>query len=383
MDFGSIGAYVSNVIHLQAIGSVFLLVGFLVATGILQQRIVRQTSEVLESTSDEIKKTKLHAAAVRYFSRRQVNNLFTSRAHVIPIYLLLFVVSFCSLVTYFGAELFSAPAASTTGSYVLGGALASRVNVAAADLLQYQSGTVFVGSMAFLGAYLWTIAQLINRINNDDMSPVTYFQLSIRILTACIFAGIARHIVEALPLSKMMYADGVPVGLAVLGFIIGWNPTLWIGQLLEWISTWIKRTIPAQRWPQQDNMPLNMTLASIQGLVDDKIERIRELDIDNCQKLAAENPILIWVRTPYTLVLIADWIAQAQLCIHFEDDKVSLLRSVGIRDVFALVDSAANPAGQTSLATLLNVPEVFIADAAKAIAKTPAYRHLAELREAL
>ncbi|MFL9896251.1 hypothetical protein [Paraburkholderia sp. RL17-381-BIF-C] len=369
-----------NFVHVQAAGSVLLLVTVVIGTAILQRRLILTSINILGEMSDSTKATALWKNAHRYFERRDVN-VFISPAHRIPVYFLLLVVLFCSMVTYFGAEFFSAPDRPVTPSYVLGGAFASMS--APKDLRNYQSGTVLIGSIAFLGAYLWTIAQLINRVNNDDISPATYYFLSIRIITACIFSGIARHVVEALPMNKFLYSGEVPVGLAALGFVIGWNPTLWIDQLVEQIGNYLKRKIPSQRWPAQSAMPLNMTLIFIQGLVPDKIERIRELDIDNFQKLAHENPLVIWVRTSYTLELVIDWIAQAQLCLLFDDEKVQLMRIHGIRDVFCFVETVNDSPSLKELSQLINVSEPLLSKSVAALTGCPAYLHLEELKSSL
>jgi hypothetical protein len=394
-----------QIVNLQAIGSIALLVGFLIATSLLQQRAVSHSVEVLNGLPERVRNTESFRSAVDYCDRRIVPHLFTKGAHAVPVWFLIIVVLFCSAVSYFGAELFNG---APTPSYVLGGAVAATANpdpdkvkpgISTVDpagksetstgllaLAPYQSSTVFTASMAFLGAYIWVIAQLVTRINNSDMNPITYYFLSVRILTACLVAGIARHIVEAIPgLRDAMYFEGVPVGLAALGFVIGWNPTLWINELLLWIYKLFRRTVPYQRWPAQANLPGNMTLSMVQGLVDGKIERLMEIDIDNCQKLATENPVIIWLRTQYNLILILDWISQAQLCVLFEDDKVKLLRQVGIRDMCAYYTAIFEEEGRTQIQIILRqqVSLPIINAQFKAISADPAFQRLLELRKAL
>jgi hypothetical protein len=376
---------VQQIIHVQAIVSVVLLVGFLVATTLLQQRTMMRSTEVLQTAPQRVTQTDLYASALAYFKRRQVPNLFTSTSHLVPVWFLILVVFTCSIATFFGAEYF---ADATTPSYVLGGAYATGSHVADAGLMKYQSGTVFVGSMAFLGAYIWTIATLMNRINNNDTNPTTYYYLSIRILTACLVAGIARHMAEAVPFLRDVISlksdpEGFPVGLAVLGFLIGWNPTLWIQELLNQGAKLFKLQTIAQRQAAQQNLPQDMALTMVQGMADDKIERLMELDVDNCQKLAEENAIILWLRTSYNLELITDWVAQAQLCTRFEDDKVESLRRVGIRDIFDYVAAIANDPALTAVQGVLQIPLGIITNHATEIAADPAYKQLQQLRTAL
>jgi hypothetical protein len=369
------------IVYGQAAGSVILLVGFLIATTLLQQRAMSQSTALLASASPAVQATHLYQSAYDYFARRQVPNLFTSPAHIVAIWFLIFIVFCCSLATYFGASFFGEDA---TPSYVLGGAMA--VTSPTGTLAQFQSATVFTGSMAFLSAYIWTIGQLVNRMNNNDMSPLTYHFLSVRILTACLVAGIARHIVEAIPgVREVVYnADHAPVGLALLGFVIGWKPTFWIDELYRWARDRLPARALDQRQPKPENMPQNMTLAMIQGMIDGKIERLQELDIDNCQKLSRENAITIWLRTPYKLELVVDWIAQAQLCVLFEDDKIEALRKAGVRDIFGYLDAITQVDARNAIHGVLGTVPVEIIDRHQAyIVGCPAFARLGELRKAI
>jgi len=330
----------------------------------------------------------IYAAARRYFERRTVPNLFTSAAHGVPIVFLIVVVAAGAILSYFGAAFFTSPHAATP-SYVLGGAFATVAPADPAVLVRLQSQTLFIIAMAFQAAYVWLIAQLVNRINNGDVNPVTYYYLAIRILTACLVAGIARHVVEALPVLRDTMLnwkhDGqeYPVGLAALGFLVGWNPTLWINEMLIKASDLLKSTIPSQRWPAKENLPLNMSLMMIQGMVPDKIDRLNELDVDNAQKLANENPIILWVRTPYTLDVIMDWVAQAQLAMLLEEAALKKLRDVGIRDVFQYFECLSDEPGRTALEQLLQIPPAVLASHGRSLEASPYFQRLLQLRHAI
>jgi hypothetical protein len=370
-----------HAVYAQAIGSVVLLVGFLVATTLLQQRAASENTSALKTISDRVKPTDMYGSAVAYFTRREESGLFANSAQAVSTCVLIVIVLMCSIASYFGAGWFDD---DTTPSYILGGALAT--DAKAEGLAKFQSGTVFIGSMAFLSAYIWTIAQLVNRMNNNDMSPITFHFLSVRILTACLVAGVARHVVEAFPpLHELMYSSSkVPVGLALLGFVIGWKPTFWIDELYKKVTEFLKAKPLDQRPPNKDNLAQNMSLAMIQGMVDGKIERLQELDIDNCQRLARENAVIIWARTPYNLEMIVDWIAQAQLCVLFEDDKIELLRRAGIRDIFFYLDAIVDPTAQQAVQTVLGtVPLDIIKRHAFDITSDPAFARLSQLRKAI
>ena len=373
-----------HVVHAQAVLSVLILIGFLVASTLFQQRATKQVRYLLERVSPKVAETEFFKSAQRYFERRECEHVFIAGPHAVPVWLLIVVVTICSVGTFFSAEFYVDTSLSPIASFLLGGAYAADPSVSAADLNSYQAGTAFAGSMAFLGAYIWTIAQVVNRIDNNDMNPATYYFLSVRILTACLVAGMARHIIEFIPLLKtLMYTDGVPVGLATLGFLIGWNPTLWINELLLKIGDLIKSQIPSQRWPQNENMPLNLTLMMLQGMVPDKIERMNELNVDNCQKLATENPVILWVRTSYTLELVIDWMAQAHLAVRVEADTLQKLRAVGIRDIFSYSAALSQSDSLDAVSEKVGITKSILLSHAVSVLACPACARLAQIRAAL
>jgi hypothetical protein len=377
----------AHAVHFQALGSVILLSFFIVATTILQKKSLDRSRDLLNSATDAVRETALYKSAVLYMDRRSeaASGMFTSATYSLPIYFLVCVVFFCSIVTYFGAELLACGnSCQPTPSYVLGGVLAADPFADPDVLARVQSQTVFMASMAFLSAYVWVIGSLVNRINNYDTSPITFYYLSVRILTACLVAGIARHIIEVIPLSAALQAPkSETILLAVLGFLIGWNPSLWTADLLRWAAAVWRSGIPRQRLPNADSMPQSMMITQLQGLVDDKAARLVELDIDNCQKLACENAILIWLRTPYNLELIVDWIGQAQLCVLFEPEIVNALRQNGIRDIFSYRAQIADDASLAAMHGITKVSKEFVAGHRGTIDADPAFQRLSQLRKAL
>ncbi|HEX4409002.1 MAG TPA: hypothetical protein VH206_09530 [Xanthobacteraceae bacterium] len=383
MISGIFASFAHHVVLIQGAGSVILLCGFIIGTTLLQQKALHSSALLLQKIAPEVQTTVLYQTAAAYLERRQMPDLLFSPEHAIPTWFLVIVVFFCSVMTYFGADIFIH---DSTPSYVLGGAFATSGAPDAASLVRYQSQTVFIGAMAFLGAYIWTIDNLVMRINNYDTSPITFYFLSCRILTACLVAGIARHMVEALPLHNVINNDGnppVPVGLAVLGFLIGWKPTLWINELFVRAADFFKQRMPGQKMPEANNMPQDMTLSMIQGLLDEKIARLIELDIDNCQKLACENAILIWLRTPYNLDLIVDWIGQAQLSLLFAPDQLDSLRKKGVRDIFCYAEMLPNDAARQQIQAISGIPGEIAEQHRVTLAADPKFQKLDELRKAI
>ncbi len=414
---------IPNIVQFFSAGSVIILCLFICMSVHLQQRVFNKAASNLKKFSNVFKNTKAYTIANDYIDVRvdkdggRNTTFFVNAAFQIPIILLLVIVFFFSSVSYFGAVLYKEDV--RTPSYVLGGsdAVAStsysnayignngvtndendaryveEKQKLAISLKRTQAESIFVITIAFFVSYLWVIKRLIIRINNYDVSPVTFYFLSVRILAACLAAGFAPHIVKALSFgSKPDEITAYTAYLALLGFVIGVNPYLW----LDWAGQLIyERLRIVGRKRQQaapEDMPQEMSLAMIQGLTDDKIARLNELDIDNCLKLARENALIIWVRTPYNLEIILDWISQAQLCILWAPAKIQSLRKNGIRDIFAYKDalgdkhkgnSEEEKSAFNEVQQIVGAPEGILALHASLLDDDPAFEELRELRAAL
>ncbi|MEJ0020612.1 MAG: hypothetical protein WDN25_29505 [Acetobacteraceae bacterium] len=72
--------------------------------------------------------------------------------------------------------------------------------------------------------------------------------------------------------------------------------------------------------------------------------RLMEAGVHDVQNLATANPVLLYVETPYGLLTILDWIAQAQLIIAFGGGPAADLRGIGVRTVFDIAAMRTEPA---------------------------------------
>jgi hypothetical protein len=73
-------------------------------------------------------------------------------------------------------------------------------------------------------------------------------------------------------------------------------------------------------------------------------DRLSDYHIVSVQNLAAANPLMLFVETPYGIYQIMDWVAQAQLCCSVGPDSLVALWRLGVRTIFDLERAALDPA---------------------------------------
>jgi hypothetical protein len=215
---------------------------------------------------------------------------------------------------------------------------------------------------------------LLNRINNDDIPPITYYYFTARLLIACLVAGIVRH---ALAVTGDLLKTEEILFLIPIGFVVGLQPDLGTTWLVEKVSKKLKMS-SRQPDPAEGNIPVNLSLLLIEGLTQAKRDRLEELDLDSCQALAGHNPFLIFARTSYQLLHVIDWMGQAQLIVLARDEGIRRLRAIGVRDIFGLeIGLAGDSKGK--IAEAMGIPVEVAADLLVYIGKCPAFTRLKEV----
>ena len=334
---GNIGEAISaalmgNLLSLQAAGAVFTTVLIVYGANRIQYVTFKKGDANLKTLLPPIQDTLYAKEAEQWLKRRlEATKGFSKESLFLPFLIMAFIVGACAFISYYGAYYYPDPTQKFP-SFILGGSCLLRPDDAE-RLYKYQLGTLLTGSMAFLGAFLWLIRQFIMRLNINDVSPATYYFMSARVLTACIVAGIVRHFLAAhADPSTCESQDWIGI-LPALGFVIGWRPYLWI----DWILARVRDQVFSIKYPQvkakDEDKPEKSELSMIQGLIPDRIERLQELDVTDCEKLSRDNLIVLWIRTTYNLCHLLDWAAQAYLISYLPNAIVSQLSKIGVRDI--------------------------------------------------
>jgi hypothetical protein len=280
-------------------------------------------------------------------------------------FFILFLGFVTILVGFYVDDLFAMPT-------VLLGGLKSTAD---ADYAAYQMQTFGVLAMAFLASYVYSLGRLLDRVNNNDLYPISLYYYAVRIVIACVVAAVLRHTAEAFGVV------GSPM-LLLMGFGIGFAPDLFVVAItrraFQALKIWGSRDDPAP-----ESRPTSLPLLTIDDLSREKIDRLNELGIDSAQVLARQNPFLLLPRLPYDLGLIVDWIGQAQLYALVRDKPLMALREVLVRDTFDLHIRLQNESARTEMARTLGISDAAALTLISQLEQDHSFTRLREVRAAL
>jgi hypothetical protein len=245
----------------------------------------------------------------------------------------------------------------------------------ASDLADYQVGTFSVIAIAFLASYVNSLGRLLDRVNNNDLYPITLYYYAARVVIAVSVALVFRHALDA------FYKNSSSI-LLLVAFAIGFAPDqfilVMIRRAFQTVKIW-----GARGDPKSGNRPRALQLLMVDDLSRDKIDRLSELGIDNAQVLARQNPFLLLPRVPFDLGLLVDWIGQAQLYVLVRDEKLAALRALFVRDVFDLRIRLASDETRAVICAAINLAETDGVALERQLDQDPSFVRLKQVRDAL
>jgi len=353
--------------------AVIFAIAPLVACFVQTVSISRQSNKLQNMITPELKET-------QYFKLASANLTSIKPASVtqsdfrLPILLFSAIITVCSLLSLMG--LFWSDNLQTNKTALLGG-LYILGDVKGPQIGQYQSGTLVVATIAFLGAYLALFRRLLDQLNNNDIYPISFYYYALWLLSAMVIAAIARHIAS-------VFGPGVADSGALLlvAFAIGAAPTPFFAAFVHWAFAKLKVS-GDKNDPQNGALPTNLSLLMIDGLENDKIDRLSELEITDPQVLSCQNPFTLWVRLPYEFAMIVDWISQAQLYVCLREEGMPKARAQQINDIHKFVKVMSTASGAADLCNELGLKPSFVAPLLASLSENACFVRLQEVKNAM
>lgn len=344
-------------------GEVISWVAVLVITLFIPALAIFLRTYVAQTKQDRLAKTERHYDLKNTEAYRRAVDTVPE----VPLSHYLLSLLFLTVIIFTNAYLliFGATMHVNDPNFILAGGVVAELK--GASLTAYQTKTLLVITMAFLGAYVWSIQTIFRRILTLDLSPGTFQAISVRIIVATLIAVVVRH-VYALADGVLDYAV-----LVILGFGCGVFPQMALGYLRERVKT---------LWPGETQEAEALPLSLIAGIsLFDRV-RLAEVGIENAQNLAHANPIEAFIRTPYRLELLMDWIAQAQALIFLTHENYTKLRDKAlIRTIFQLHDTLAERDSFNEVVNQLDIAAPLMESLRGTLEKKPAFVRLVELRD--
>lgn len=212
----------------------------------------------------------------------------------------------------------------------LGGTPSTVLEGKADDLWQYyHTNVLVVAGFSFTGAYFYSLRILLRSVSTFDLSPVTFLRC---------FTHTVLSILLAVVLYRSLYGigdrspvDGVASLWLATAFAIGFLPDAALQYAMQKSPFAFK-----SRFSELEQHAKIIPLTTLDGIDPYIAFRLEESNIFDVQNLAAFNPIMLHIESPYGIYQCVDWVAQAQLCTVVGPEKFFALKSIQVRTIFDL-----------------------------------------------
>lgn len=217
-----------------------------------------------------------------------------------------------------------------------------------ANEIVYRTSLVACG-FAFLGAYIWSIQYIFKRMMTLDLPPGAYYSVGTRLVFSSFLILIYSHFTQFDEGSRsaLPSRDDVSIYLPLVAFLTGIFPE----RLLNWL-----KDSAGSLFVRGRRLAHTLPLEMVEGIDSFHKARLSELGIDNVQNLAHASLVELIIKTPFKPRVIADWMAQARLCLEFKSD-VHKIRNGGIRSILDFIEVMEKEGMAENLATLSEIDE--------------------------
>ena len=195
----------------------------------------------------------------------------------------------------------------------------------------------------YAGAALFTLRAFFQAINNFDLSPLSFIGATVNILlgmaSGLLFVFGVLRITDIANLWTLSSPGLFPI-ILVTAFAAGYFPDLAVRNITRLSQLRAYKTEDSRIYDSFKATPIEI----IDGIDLEIRGRLADYHIVSVQNLAAANPLMLFVETPYGVYQIMDWVAQAQLCCSVGPVALLKLWDIGIRTIFDLERVALDPA---------------------------------------
>lgn len=185
-------------------------------------------------------------------------------------------------------------------------------------------------TLAFLGAYFFSLQMLFRRYVRSDLGGSAYIAVSMRI----VLAVIGTWVVMVASLQLDLATEGQ---LLVIGFVIGVFPEVaW-----QIIRTAFSKTIS---FIHLKSMESDLPLSDLDGLTVWHEARLEEEDIENIPNMATTDLVELFINTRFPPERIIDWVDQAILYTQLGANNKGfrdILHLQGIRTATSFLEASA------------------------------------------
>ncbi|SFG86469.1 hypothetical protein [Methylobacterium gossipiicola] len=199
---------------------------------------------------------------------------------------------------------------------------------------------------AIAGSYLMALRSFYRAVKNFDFSPSTLVGETIRMLLSAVLAPILAVglLWIGTGAANALLSTDVPITAPlVIAAVVA--ASFFAGVMPEVVLRGIVQGDKLRKFKREEGDVFNAfkitPVEIIDGIDSDIRVRLEDHHIHSTQNLAAANPLMLFVETPYGVYQIMDWVAQAQLCSSVGRDKIINLWPLGIRTLFDLERLAA------------------------------------------